>query len=142
MDQGVRVLVAFPDPALRRLLWVALQRTGLCVALAADWPELERQISKAREAGACPDALIVSLELSGGGTSGRLQWLRAALPQAPIFVVVAIGDGERWALRPAPARTIFVEQPFDVLRLRSDVLRACSGAGGTAPSDGTNVAQT
>jgi two-component system nitrogen regulation response regulator GlnG len=87
MTQLIDVLVADDDAQMRRLLQLALTRSGCAVRTVANGAELIDAVMQQT-----PDVVITDMRMPGMTGLAALNRLRASHPELPCVLITAFGD--------------------------------------------------
>jgi DNA-binding response OmpR family regulator len=117
------VLVVEDDPAIRALLQDVLRDSGYTVALAETGDQALEHMREQR-----PDLVLLDLMLPGmnGWTFLRTRERDRQLATVPVLVISAAGSTGTGHAQELGA-PVFLDKPFDVVELLTEVNRLCSG---------------
>ncbi len=120
------VLVAEDDPAMRRLLSLALVRDGFRVVDALNGSELDGWIDRLihrDQDHRCVDLIIADQRMPSATGLEVLSRLRRVDWSTPFILITAFGDDETHAEAARLGASCVLDKPFDFGTLRSVALR-------------------
>ena len=118
------VVIADDDRAIRDMLEVALGDQGYRVEALDDGLKLLERLRDVADAGlAAPDLVVTDVRMPGCSGLRVLAWVRREMPQVPVVVISAFGDGVHQQARDEGAVAV-VEKPFDLDELEQAVRTA------------------
>ena len=122
------ILIADDDPAIRTLLRLIVERTGLHVDLAADGQEAIALLERKNYA-----LVLLDLQMPRANGFDVVEHLRTKFPRPLIIILTALPRSQTPQLDPTVVQAI-VRKPFDVPFL-ADVIAGTARSIGDAPHE-------
>ena len=123
MSAASLILIVEDDPALRRLLVGALTRDGYAVVGLDGGRACARWLQDHTDRGAPRPALVISdVRMPAGDGLQLLAALKATLPDLPVVLMTAFGDGEVHRRAREGGAVAVLDKPVDLDLLRARIL--------------------
>ncbi|MBP9204023.1 MAG: response regulator [Kofleriaceae bacterium] len=119
------VLIIDDDPLVRSFMQRLVRGQG-CAVLVAERAEEGIELARARPGGI--DAVILDMQMPGIGGAAGFRQLRSLQPRLPVILVSGYADQGEVQRCLAEGAMAFLQKPFDVQRMRSELERAIPAA--------------